>query len=105
MGYCYFAYKADEMHWFCKPSPAARTHHLHLVPWRSPLWQERIAFRDCLRSSASLAQRYQNLKLELAAQFPHDHEAYTDAKGPFIASVLSDWRAGGHDQVSPIRLE
>jgi len=94
VGYCYFAYKADEMHWFCKPSPAARTHHLHLVPWRSPLWQERIAFRDCLRSSASLAQRYQNLKLELAAQFPHDREAYTDAKGPFIASVLSAWRAG-----------
>src|SRR5262249_51619863 len=29
--YCYAPYRAAEMHWFCKPSPAQRTHHLHLV--------------------------------------------------------------------------
>jgi GrpB-like predicted nucleotidyltransferase (UPF0157 family) len=32
LGYTYAPYRADEMAWFCKPSPAARTHHLHLVP-------------------------------------------------------------------------
>jgi GrpB-like predicted nucleotidyltransferase (UPF0157 family) len=93
VGYCYYPYKPDQMHWFCKPSPAARTHHLHLIPWRSQLWQERLAFRDSLRKSSSLAQQYERLKLELAARYPLDREAYTEAKAPFIASVLSARRA------------
>jgi GrpB-like predicted nucleotidyltransferase (UPF0157 family) len=93
VGYCHYPYKADQMHWFCKPSPALRTHHLHLVPWNSQLWHERLAFRDALRNSSSLAQRYERLKLELAARYPLDREAYTDAKTPFIDSVLSTWRA------------
>ena len=93
LGYCYYPYRPDQMHWFCKPSPAVRTHHLHLIPWRSQLWQERLAFRDVLRESSSLAQQYENLKLALAARHPLDREAYTEAKAPFIASVLSAWRA------------
>ena len=93
VGYCYYPYKPDEMHWFCKPSPAVRTHHLHLIPWRSPLWNERLAFRDALRENSSLAQQYETLKLELAARYPDDREAYTQSKGPFIASVLSAWHA------------
>ena len=93
VGYCYYPYKPDQMHWFCKPSPAARTHHLHLVPWRSQLWQGRLAFRDALRMSSTLAQQYENLKLELAARYPLNREAYTEAKTPFIASALSAWRA------------
>lgn len=32
LDYVYFSYRFDVMHWFCKPSPAHRTHHLHLVP-------------------------------------------------------------------------
>src|SRR5262245_60676319 len=31
LGYCYFPYKAESEHWFCKPSPMFRTHHLHLI--------------------------------------------------------------------------
>ena len=27
VGYCFYPYKPDEMHWFCKPSPEVRTHH------------------------------------------------------------------------------
>ena len=27
LDYCYAPYRADVMHWFCKPSPARRTHH------------------------------------------------------------------------------
>ena len=30
-GYCYAPYRADTEHWFCKPSPQFRTHHLHLM--------------------------------------------------------------------------
>ena len=93
VGYCYYPYKPDEMHWFCKPTPTARTHHLHLIPWKSRLWQERLAFRDALRMNPALAQEYCSLKLRLAKQYPHDREAYTDGKAPFIASVVRSSRA------------
>jgi len=36
LGWVYFPYRGEVMHWFCKPSPAFRTHHLHLVPFGSP---------------------------------------------------------------------
>src|SRR5918995_2012492 len=39
-GYQYAHYRTDEMHWFCKPQPSHRTHHLHLVPVDPP------GFRD-----------------------------------------------------------
>ena len=93
-GYAYFPYRADVMHWFCKPSPAHRTHHLHLVPFGSTLWQERIAFRDALRKDAELAAEYAKLKRALALEHKFDREAYTDAKGPFIHGVLSRIQGG-----------
>ncbi len=87
-GYQYAPYRADVMHWFCKPSFSVRTHHLHLVPYRSLLWTERIAFRDCLRSDPAVARDYAELKRRLAEVHRFDREAYTEAKSPFIARVL-----------------
>jgi GrpB-like predicted nucleotidyltransferase (UPF0157 family) len=92
-GYMYYPYKADVMHWFCKPSPAHRTHHLHLVPYGSQLWNDRIAFRQALRGSKSLAEEYAQLKYKLALSFQYDREAYTDAKEPFIRRVLAECQA------------
>ena len=89
LGYVYYPYQADAMHWFCKPSPSLRTHHLHLVPIASPLWAQRLHFRDALRSNAALAAEYAKLKLRLAHKFPLDREAYTDGKTAFILGVLS----------------
>lgn len=88
LDYCYFPYKAELMHWFCKPSPEHRTHHLHLVPFSSPLWQERLAFRDALRADTDLAEQYASLKRQLAALHSQDREAYTQQKWPFIEAVL-----------------
>jgi len=87
-GYKYFPYKEDVMHWFCKPSDAFRTHHLHLVPYESQLWQERIQFRELLLSNQEVANEYSALKKELAARHKEDREAYTQAKWPFIQRVL-----------------
>jgi GrpB-like predicted nucleotidyltransferase (UPF0157 family) len=87
--YQYFPYRADVMHWFCKPSPAGRTHHLHLVPVTSPLWAERLAFRDHLRRSAAARADYAALKAVLAARYPFDREAYTEAKGPFVERIVA----------------
>lgn len=89
LGYCYAPYKAEVMHWFCKPAPSARTHHLHLVPLGSAIWVQRLAFRDALRSSPRLAEQYLQLKARLAQQFPFDREAYTQGKSGFVQAVVS----------------
>jgi GrpB-like predicted nucleotidyltransferase (UPF0157 family) len=88
-GYQYAEYKTDVMHWFCKPSFAMRTHHLHLIPYGAPLWHDRLKFRDVLRANPALAADYAALKLDLARKFEFDREAYTEAKSPFIARILS----------------
>jgi GrpB-like predicted nucleotidyltransferase (UPF0157 family) len=88
VGYCYYPYKPNEMHWFCKPSPLIRTHHLHIVPLGSQTWVERLAFRDALRLNPALAQEYAALKRRLAQNFANDREAYTDAKAPFIQNAI-----------------
>ena len=89
IGYLYASYRADVMHWLCKPSPSFRTHHLHLVPFGSPLWKERLAFRNYLRTHTDAALEYADLKRRLAGQFPLDREAYTEAKGPFVRRIVA----------------
>jgi GrpB-like predicted nucleotidyltransferase (UPF0157 family) len=86
--YCYYPYKADVMHWFCKPSPQIRTHHLHLVPAKSQLWNDRLAFRNALRASSALVAEYADLKRRLAQKYPEDREAYTEGKSSFVTRVL-----------------
>ena len=86
--YCYAPYREDVMHWLCKPGPALRTHHLHLVPFNSRLWRDRIAFRDRLREYRHIAAEYAELKRRLAAAYANDRERYTDAKSGFIENVL-----------------
>jgi GrpB-like predicted nucleotidyltransferase (UPF0157 family) len=88
-GWCYFPYRPESMHWLCKPSPMARTHHLHLVPFGGVLWAERLAFRDHLRTHPDMALEYAALKRELAERYRLDREAYTEAKGPFVVRVVA----------------
>ncbi len=88
VGYCHARYREDVMHWLCKPSPSIRTHHLHLVPYASSLWRDRILFRDRLRADGRLADDYANLKRRLAQMHGNDRDAYTQAKTSFIAEVL-----------------
>ncbi len=88
IGYCYAPYRSDVLHWFCKPSPQHRTHHLHLVPVDSKRWAEALAFRDLLASDASVARDYAALKLRLAAAYRNDRERYTEEKAPFIERAL-----------------
>ena len=76
------------MHWFCKPSPAFRTHHLHLVPVKSRLWTERLAFRDYLRREPAAAAEYAALKVSAGDAVRVRRGAYTDAKEPFIRRAI-----------------
>ncbi len=92
LDYLYAPYRADEIAWFCKPSPERRTHHLHLVPVTSPRFGAVLEFRDLLRSDPEVAREYEAMKRQLAATFERDREAYTEAKQPFIESALDRTR-------------
>lgn len=88
LDYLYAPYLADKMHWFCKPHPSRRTHHLHLVPTGSQRYRDELAFRDRLRAVPEIADEYAALKRRLAGQFGNDREAYTDAKAEFVRAAL-----------------
>jgi GrpB-like predicted nucleotidyltransferase (UPF0157 family)/GNAT superfamily N-acetyltransferase len=88
LDYHYAPYRTEEMHWFCKPHPSRRTHHLHLVPTDSSRFCDELAFRDRLRASPETAEEYAALKRDLGERFNNDREAYTDAKAEFIRRVL-----------------
>lgn len=75
--------------YFAKPAAEGLAAHIHAVVKGTPFWVERLAFRDALRSSAELSLQYALLKRRLAAEFHEDREAYTNAKGSFIHSVLA----------------
>lgn len=92
LNYHYAPYRDDVMHWFCKPHPARRTHHLHLVPVGSPRYLDELAFRDALRGDPALAMRYAALKQDLAVRFHDDREAYTEHKEPFVREALATRR-------------
>lgn len=87
--YLYAPYRTDEMHWFCKPHPSRRTHHLHLIPTDSQRFRDELAFRDLLRADPVTAREYGALKRDLAQRFTDDREAYTDAKSDFIRRVVA----------------
>jgi GrpB-like predicted nucleotidyltransferase (UPF0157 family) len=89
LGYLYAPYRANEMHWFCKPDPRRRTHHLHLVPTDSSRFRDELAFRDYLRGHRDVAEEYGTLKRGLAREFEQDREAYTAAKADFICAVVN----------------
>lgn len=87
--YVYAPYLPEVMHWFCKPDPARRTHHLHLVPTGSARYLDELAFRDHLRTHPQTAQAYEDLKRQLAARFRDDREAYTAGKAEFVREVIA----------------
>jgi GrpB-like predicted nucleotidyltransferase (UPF0157 family) len=74
---------------FTRSELGERICHVHAVVRGTPFWFEHLAFRDALCQSKALSENYAELKRELAAKFPFDREAYTDAKAPFIAAVLA----------------
>ncbi|WP_205650079.1 GrpB family protein [Actinoplanes solisilvae] len=92
LDYCYAPYREDVMHWFCKPNPARRTHHLHLVPTGSARFVDVLAFRDYLRAYPEAAERYEALKQRLAAEHAHDRNAYTDGKTDLVATLTAEAR-------------
>ena len=89
INYMYYPYRPESMHWFLKPTPEHRTHHLYLVPVSDSQYQARIAFRDYLRIHREEREEYEKLKTKLAAKHSNDREAYTLAKEDFIKNIVA----------------
>ena len=73
-----------------------RTHQVHAFAFGSGEALRHLAFRDYLIAHPRIAESYGDLKQQLAAQFPHDIEAYSNGKDGFVkeheAKALL-WRA------------
>ena len=80
------AYGIPGRNYFRRGTP--RTHHVHLVSWSSEFWRDHLLFRDYLRAHPDIAREYDTIKRELAAMYLTDKENYTDAKGPFVRSIV-----------------
>jgi GrpB-like predicted nucleotidyltransferase (UPF0157 family) len=86
--------------WFIRRDASGqRTHHIHMVESSFPQW-ESLLFRDYLIAQPAVAAEYEILKRRLAAEFPHDREAYTSGKGDFIRRITSTAGSTGADGVS-----
>jgi len=80
------AYGVPGRNYFRRGSP--RTHHVHVVSTSSEFWRDHLLFRDYLRSHPDVAREYETIKRELAAMYVVSKDEYTDAKGPFIRSII-----------------
>jgi GrpB-like predicted nucleotidyltransferase (UPF0157 family) len=74
--------------WFLRPRPEARTHHLQVIEETDPHAVALLAFRDALRADTALRRDYADLKDGLARQHASNRNAYSNAKGDFIARAL-----------------
>ncbi|MFD1361807.1 GrpB family protein [Lentibacillus salinarum] len=79
-----------------------RTHHVHIFEVGSPHIKRHLAFRDYLRQHPRTAEHYSSLKLDLAAHFPDDMDAYIDGKNRFVQETeqkaLAWYRQKGSSQ-------
>lgn len=67
-----------------------RAYHLHVVLFDGETWRRHIIFRDWLNLHPDLAKEYEALKVDLAARFENDREAYTRGKTAFVERALAE---------------
>ncbi len=91
LGYIYWAEnpRTDRM-FFVKGMPPfgrRRSHHVHV---RTPTdAAAELRFRDWLRGHPADAERYAELKRDLAERFKFNRDAYIEAKAEFIQQILA----------------
>jgi GrpB-like predicted nucleotidyltransferase (UPF0157 family) len=73
---------------YFREPPGSRRTHIHVRRAGSFSEQWALLFRDYLRAHPEAGAEYTAVKRRLAARFPHDGAAYTEAKGPFLWEVI-----------------
>jgi GrpB-like predicted nucleotidyltransferase (UPF0157 family) len=91
LGYeCMGEFGISDRRFFLKNNAVGiRTHHIHVFEVDSAQIERHLAFRDYLNVHPEDAQKYSELKQELAQKYPHDIEGYMDGKDGFIKEIDS----------------
>ena len=90
LGYEYRGMHGDDpdRRYYVLDREGRRLIHIHLYILPAPAWDEMLRFRDALRRAPNLLAAYAAEKERLAAAVAWNKAAYSEAKGPFIRSVL-----------------
>jgi len=109
IGYVYvpeYEKELPERRYFRKGPEGVRNKHfhLHMVQHGGDFWKRHLMFRGYLRCHPDVAQQYCELKRKLAEKHVLDREAYTEAKTPFIESILTQAAANPRLHIRYIRL-
>jgi GrpB-like predicted nucleotidyltransferase (UPF0157 family) len=64
-----------------------RTHHVHTFEVNTPEVEKHLIFRDYMTAHQEEAQRYSELKCELARKYPDDIDRYVEGKAEFIQGI------------------
>lgn len=94
LGYLYRANNPERTKRYFREPPGEPRTHIHVRRAGSFSEQFPLLFRDYLRINTDTAAEYAAVKRRLAAQFPHDGQAYTNAKTSFCWEIIhraDDW--------------
>ena len=85
-----YAYKGENcelrQYYFTKGDPVG--YQLYVVDKSGETWAKRTVFRDYLKNNRENADRYAELKQELASRYPDDLRAYQDGKLEFVEQIV-----------------
>lgn len=101
LDYQYISRYEDEMpyrRFFIKEKNAVRTHHIHMVAYKSTFWIRHLQFRDYLREHSTTREEYAALKHQLAEQDWESINDYADAKTDFIRRIEAVAKTIGVEQ-------
>lgn len=62
--------------------------YIHIVIHGKTLWNAYVAFCDCLKKDDDTRQKYEQLKVSLAAKCSFDRRSYTAGKSEFVRRTL-----------------
>ena len=77
-----------ERRFFWKGTATVHTYHLHLAEVDHPVLLRPLRFRDYLRRHPDRAEKYGELKKELAKRCGQDIDAYVNGKTAFIEQIM-----------------
>jgi GrpB-like predicted nucleotidyltransferase (UPF0157 family) len=94
LGYVYRAGNPERTKRYFREPPGEPRTHIHVRRAGSFSEQFPLLFRDYLRVDPEAAVEYAAVKRRLAAESPHDGQAYTDTKASFVWQIVhraDDW--------------
>jgi GrpB-like predicted nucleotidyltransferase (UPF0157 family) len=89
LGYVFRADNPERTKRYFREAPGQRRTHIHVRRAGSFSEQLALLFRDFMRAHPDVAGEYARLKMDLAQQYRDDRVGYTDAKQPYIYSVVA----------------